>query len=208
MLTKGEVTSTDIGIKSYQELNEIGRKTNNSHLLWACLMSEIYTKFWFRKYTEVLQLCVNFPTAKHKRLDHVFRCFFEGIAALNIARQSHESKWRVIGEKAVEQLSSYELLNKWSFQNKHQLLQAELHYLNSDLKLAEQSYEASIKSAQDHKFIHDEALAFELLGMFYIENGLVDKGVEQLRIALSKYEKWGSLHKAVDLQQCIDRLLV
>lgn len=62
----------------------------------------------------------------------------------------------------------------------------------------------SIKSAHEHKFIHDEALGYELYGIFCIENHRVDKGVNLLRTALSKYMQWGARKKAEDLQEFID----
>mgnify|MGYP000252059187 CR=1 FL=1 len=33
-------------------------------------------------------------------------------------------------------------------------------------------YNASIKSAREHKFIHEEALAYELYGIFYVNSGM------------------------------------
>lgn len=61
-------------------------------------------------------------------------------------------------------------------QIKSQLLSAELHYLNGDLGAAEIAYKKSIASAHSHKFLHEEALAYELYGVFLIENKFIDRG--------------------------------
>ena len=86
------------------------------------------------------------------------------------------------------------------------MLQAELHYLEGDLESAEAFYKASIKSARHHKFIHEEALACELYGIFCIENHAVDKGLKQLHIAPDKYKQWGAIKKANKLLLFIDRV--
>ncbi|KAL7530281.1 hypothetical protein ACHAXR_003401 [Thalassiosira sp. AJA248-18] len=101
-------------------------------------------------------------------------------------------------------MSNLALVNQWNFLNKSQLLKAELHYLNRDFKSAEDAYKASIKSAREHKLIHEEALANELYGIFCIENMKVDKGIEQLHIAVGKYKQWGANKKADKLQLFID----
>ncbi|KAL7530190.1 hypothetical protein ACHAXR_003358 [Thalassiosira sp. AJA248-18] len=101
-------------------------------------------------------------------------------------------------------MSKWESNNPWNFENMSKLLKAELHYLDGQLESAEDAYKASIKSARDHKFIHEEALAHELYGIFCIETRLIDKGFEHLRIAVDKYKTWGAMKKADDLQHFID----
>ncbi|KAL7543123.1 hypothetical protein ACHAXR_012430 [Thalassiosira sp. AJA248-18] len=101
-------------------------------------------------------------------------------------------------------MSMLELNNQWNFEHKSKLLKAELHYLDGQLESAEDAYKASIESARDHKFIHEEALAHELFGIFCIENRIVDKGFEHLYIAVDKYKTWGAMKKAENLQHYID----
>ena len=67
-------------------------------------------------------------------------------------------------------------MNKWTFENKYMLLQAELHYLNQDYKAAGDAYLASIECANAHKFTHEEAMAYELFGVFCLENERVEEG--------------------------------
>mmetsp|Transcript_40712 Transcript_40712/g.85233 ORF Transcript_40712/g.85233 Transcript_40712/m.85233 type:complete len:113 (+) Transcript_40712:156-494(+) len=84
----------------------------------------------------------------------------------------------------------------WNFENKLCLLQAELYYLNHRHSMAELSYQASIVSAHEHKFFHEEALACELYGIYLIENKKLSKGMKQLKQALNKYKAWGATKKA------------
>jgi len=80
------------------------------------------------------------------------------------------------------------------------LLQAECHYLNGDMQSADVAYRGSIRSAKEHQFLHYEALGCELYGIFKVENAMLDDGVEQLQLALKKYEEWGARRKVKDLQ--------
>ena len=75
-------------------------------------------------------------------------------------------------------------------------MQAELYNLNHHHIMAEVSYQASIVSAHDHKFFHEEALACELYGIYLIENKMLSKGMKQLRKAMKKYKTWGAMKKA------------
>ena len=56
-----------------------------------------------------------------------------------------------------------------------------------------------IYTYKDHKFIQEEALACELYGIYFIENKRVAEGVEQLQIAVKKYQQWGALKKSLDV---------
>lgn len=84
------------------------------------------------------------------------------------------------------------------------LLQAELHYLDGNLELAEQAYKASITSARDHRFVSAEAMAYELFGIFCLENQMVHRGMEQLHAAVNKYKEWGAHRKVLELQDFMD----
>ena len=101
-------------------------------------------------------------------------------------------------------LQKMETVSKWNFGNKSELLRAEHYYTNGQKEIAEIAYKASIKSAYLHRFIHEEALAHEMYGIFCIENHIAAKGFKQLHIALDKYKEWGATKKADNLQLFID----
>ena len=196
----------DDDVKSFNELYQIGEDSNNKLLLFHVIVGQLYMHFWFRDYAAIMKLCEKHPAPPAKRILTTMRCLFEGIAALNIARrQCNEPKYRKIGEKAVNDMAKFEQFNRWTFENKSLLLQAELHYLNQDFKAAEEAYLTSINSAKEHKFIHDEAMANELFGLFCIENKMDDKGTKHLCVALDLYKQWGAMNKAADLQKYIEQ---
>jgi len=195
--------TADIGIKSYDELDEIGEKTNNAFLAWQIFNNRMIDHFWMRDYMTVAELS-NKYSEKHpsssspqKRILQVLRLFYEGIAYLNVARDTRQNKWKVMGEKAVVKISQFEaVMSRWNFENKALLLQAEFQYLEGDIKSADASYRASVQSAHDHKFVQEKALALELYGTFLLENKMVAKGLQQLQIAIDTYIEWGAMKKA------------
>lgn len=129
-------------------------------------------------------------------------------AALCLARSTNEIKWREIGIQSVRTMSQMVECSEWNFMNKLHLLNAELHYLESQNCLAENSFKAAIVSANQHGFYHEEALACELYGLFLIDTKNLVVGIEQLQLAFEKYEQWGAKKKSEDVQNLIDSHLV
>ncbi len=90
---------------------------------------------------------------------------------------------------------------QWNFENKLLLLKAERSFSSGDITGDETFYQLSIKSAQDHKFIHEEALAHELFGHFNMENGKSSIGQNHLDTACELYKKWGAYRKAESMKK-------
>eukprot|EP00581_Thalassiosira_minuscula_P014649 CAMPEP_0183717158 /NCGR_PEP_ID=MMETSP0737-20130205/10846_1 /TAXON_ID=385413 /ORGANISM="Thalassiosira miniscula, Strain CCMP1093" /LENGTH=1487 /DNA_ID=CAMNT_0025946545 /DNA_START=29 /DNA_END=4489 /DNA_ORIENTATION=+ len=206
MSLTGESTGTEgVKIKSYKELDQIGKKNKIGFLGYHNFISKLFSAFWSRDYIEVFELSENYPPSKNRR--KIFddtRFFFEGIASLCLARQTHKPKWKTIGLLAMNRIRKMESISKWNYENKSMLLQAEYCYMDGQLELAEALYKASIESARQHSFIHEEALASELYGFYCLENNMVGEGSRQLRIAIEKYKQWGACRKVDDLKFFID----
>ena len=101
----------------------------------------------------------------------------------------------------MSQLVEYSV---WNFENKLSLLQAELYYLNHSHAMAELKYQAAITSAHNHRFLHEEAMARELYGIYLVENKMAPRGIPQLEMALDNYKKWGAMRKADSLKEFIE----
>jgi len=193
-------STSEVDVKSYEELNEIGTRTDNMQLLHQNLINTMSCHFWKRDYMKVVQLLALHKPPEHKRTLVVVRVFFEGIASLNLARQTHQQDLRKKGELSLEKVLKWADLSTWNFENMALLLQAELEYLNGDLEAARAAYEASIMSARDHKYLHYEALAHELYGIFCLENRMTGEGMKQLHYSFDKYTQWGAMEKVKELQ--------
>merc|ERR1719223_1266627 len=160
-------------------------------------MTQIHTMCYFRNHIAVAELAKKHEaTKKGKRALDIFPKFYEGLSALYQARKTKDVKWKAIGENVLNSISNVAQHGTWNFENKQMLLQAELYHLKCRNRMADIAYRAAIASAQEHKFIQEEALAFELYGIYLVENERRGKGLKQLEIAAKKYKQWGALKKA------------
>eukprot|EP00804_Cyclotella_cryptica_P015426 CCRYP_008072-RE/>CCRYP_008072-RE protein AED:0.22 eAED:0.22 QI:0/0.83/0.85/1/0.83/0.71/7/53/1353 len=127
--------------------------------------------------------------------------FYAGLTACYLARKTREESWkenaRIVRNK-IERLVKH---SEWNFENKFLLLKAECHYAEGEIDGAIGSYEAAVSSARDHKFVNEEAVACELAGYFFVEQGDEVKSKMMFTQAHDAYIKWGAIHKAKSLLQ-------
>lgn len=114
------MSSTDIEIKSLDELDKIGEKTHNSFLIWQIFMCRNINHFWRGEYTEMAQMSekysIEHPQSQQKRILQVLLCFYEGIAYFALARDTKQAKYRTLGEKALMNISQFKMvMGDWNF---------------------------------------------------------------------------------------------
>ena len=132
---------------------------------------------------------------------------FVGLTACHLARSRANTSESVDRAKISQALKTCEQLkwmtghSEWNFENKHLLLLAECQYTQGDMEKAAATFEASIKSAKEHKFTHELALAFELAGYFYKDRGDETTAINMLKKAHEAYVEWGAIGKAKLLRQ-------
>jgi hypothetical protein len=105
---------------------------------------------------------------------------------------SGDVRYQERGINALTQMNAWSIHSEWNFKNKLLLLKAEFHYTTRDVKTAAKCYDESIEAAQNHKFIHEEAMANELAGMFLSELGNCEQAMNYFKQALSCYRTWGA----------------
>jgi PAS domain S-box-containing protein len=93
-----------------------------------------------------------------------------------------------------------------NFANRAALIGAELARIEGRELDAQRLYENAISSAHAADLVHNEALASELAGRFYIGRGLEAAGYGYLRNARNCYERWGAHGKVKQLDERYPRL--
>ena len=88
-----------------------------------------------------------------------------------------------------------------NFENRAALVAAEIARIEGRELGAERLYEQAIRSAYDNDFPHNEALASELAGRFYLARGFETNGLAHLRKARVGYARWGAAGKVNQLDQ-------
>uniref|UniRef100_UPI00374D7196 diguanylate cyclase n=1 Tax=Undibacterium sp. TaxID=1914977 RepID=UPI00374D7196 len=96
-------------------------------------------------------------------------------------------------------LASWSALGPHNFSAKHLLLQAETARWQQDMPLAMRCYQQAIDTARDTGYVNLQALACELCGEFWREQGQRRAAEVFLRDALSLYRQWGAEGKAAQL---------
>jgi predicted ATPase/signal transduction histidine kinase len=86
-----------------------------------------------------------------------------------------------------------------NYQNKYYLVEAEKARVVGDKITAMELYDLAIKCAQDCQFVHEEALASELAGKFYLELNRQKIAQVYLSDAYYAYIRWGAKIKIDDL---------
>ncbi|HWN48978.1 MAG TPA: AAA family ATPase, partial [Xanthobacteraceae bacterium] len=88
-----------------------------------------------------------------------------------------------------------------NFETRAALVSAEIARIQGRELDAEHLYEQAIRSARDNGFVHNEALANELAGRFYLDRGLEKNGYAHLHDARACYALWGADGKVRQLDR-------
>ena len=122
--------------------------------------------------------------------------FFEGLSCFLCSRGSNDTeKSKPLierGQSVLTRIRSLAEHSSWNWENKVQLLEAmEIHALGN-LDEAEPLYTSSIRSAKEHKFVHEEAIASELTGDCLFELGRQSEAYTLYMHAIKCFEEWGA----------------
>ena len=175
------------------QLLQHGISTGKQTLVKYIYLYRLIHAFWVQDLDAAAQNASLYGE-NYSRFMDIYFVFYEGLTALRLALSATNDtdKWIGTGEAAVSTFQTWKSHSTWNFENKYLLLLAELKQVNGDLVSAEEFYKSSILSARSHKFVHEEGLAMESLGLFYRNIGREEDAIEMLMSARSCYVKWGA----------------
>eukprot|EP00804_Cyclotella_cryptica_P023452 CCRYP_012112-RA/>CCRYP_012112-RA protein AED:0.05 eAED:0.05 QI:1315/1/1/1/0.75/0.55/9/220/927 len=197
----GDITNED-------DLLEFGLSTGQRTLVHYIYFFKLLVAYWFSRYDEAA-LMADLYGVHHMRFLDIYHVFYDGLTSFQMARKRNgdEEKWIGRGEQAVSTFQTWGGHSKWNFENKFQLLSAELHLVQGHHDAAEEKYKSSITSARNHRFLHEEGLAMELLGLFYHQVGKIEDSKKMLKNARACYERWGATAIVIRLDSYLIDLL-
>eukprot|EP00984_Skeletonema_dohrnii_P001544 scaffold486_cov148-Skeletonema_dohrnii-CCMP3373.AAC.25 len=187
-------------------------RTTNKSVMRTYNYQKAYISFMFRLYDDSKNYAEKYldfvdSTWANLWLQHAFQAFYMGLISFWLARNSREGQqWHERGKRSKLALKKWAESSQWTFENKWYLLEAEESYCNNDFEVAKLFYEKATSSAKEHKFVHEEALACELAGYFYVELRDTDKAMEYFLLAHEKYHEWGAFGKCDSLFKNISQL--
>jgi tetratricopeptide (TPR) repeat protein len=180
---------------------------DNFEALSSYEANQLVRAFLYRKF-DILSSSTFFETISDPAIPNepvrVMTFFFAGLASFHLAREAkakeEEKKWMKIGDTLLEKMECWNKFISWNFENKMLLLKAEKMYCLGETESAASLYEQSIKSAHDHKFIHEEGVSHELCGHFHLEMGHRSEALESFNSSVQCYINWGALAVARRLE--------
>jgi hypothetical protein len=140
------------------------------------------------------------------RHHHIFITFYYALNSFKVAETVHTQKLRAVPEGAITTLKSATELSEWNFQNKVELLQAELYHREDELDKSKEAYYVAIASAKKSKFIHEEGLACEKAAGHFKKIGDASEALKLFSQARDCYVNWGSQVKVNDIDKQILQL--
>jgi PAS domain S-box-containing protein len=136
--------------------------------------------------------------------------FYDSLAHLSIFEKSHQKKKKQILKKIT---ANQKKIKKWAkhapmnFLNKYYLVEAEKCSILGKDTFAIDYYEKAIQSSSDNGFIHEEGLASELCGKFWITKGNDSVAAVYIQRSYRAFKNWGALNKLRNLEKKYPNLL-
>ena len=88
-----------------------------------------------------------------------------------------------------------------NFLHRLEFMKAEYHWLLNDMDPAVKHFSNAIRYARTNKFIQDEALAWERMGIFYLSQNQPEVAQFYFSNAYKAYSKWGAKAKLIQMKE-------
>ena len=134
--------------------------------------------------------------------------FYDSLAHLALyptASTFQQLQWRVRVWRNQRKMKKWANHAPMNYLHKYYLVEAEWRRVSGDARAGEY-YDKAIALAQEHRYLNEEALAYELAGRFYAQTSEVSKTSEvladyYLKQAHRAYQEWGATAKVRQLEQ-------
>ncbi|HEY6796467.1 MAG TPA: AAA family ATPase [Kineosporiaceae bacterium] len=130
--------------------------------------------------------------------------FFRALSLAALSPDSGDARRATLRSALEEELR---LHKQWAdhcpptFESRHALVAAEVARIDGRELEAERRYEEAIRSAREHGFVNNEAVAYELAARFHRARGLDLVADTYLREARACYLRWGAAGKVRQLEE-------
>jgi two-component system sensor histidine kinase/response regulator len=188
-------------------------ETNNRHALFLVCFYKLYLCYLFDDFPEALlnaELAEVYLDSVSAKILVVLFHFYRLLTLLALYANKEPTEQVNLLEDVAQQS---EQLKKWAesapmnFLHKYYLVKAEQHRVLGEYVEAMTAYDQSISLAQEHEYVNEEALAYELAGRFYLGWGKKMIAQTYLINAYYAYDRWGAKAKLCDLERSYPDLL-
>ena len=130
---------------------------------------------------------------------------YTGLVAAVLARTRDRSKWEPIALECKAKLAGWCKESEWNYAHGLKLIEAELAYMDGRNEVAAKSYNDAIACAAKHRFIHEEAVAYERASIFHADVSGSDSPLARAYLGKAKdlYLEWGAKRKAINMDSLL-----
>ena len=188
------------------EMLPILQEYNNFTALFWVYVFKAFIVYLFKEHRQAVEsakLAEEYVTAVPALLVVAEHNFYYSLALLGAYPNADETEQKLYLEKVA---ANQKKMKNWAehapsnFLNKYELVEAEKARVLDDRIEATNHYDRAIKEAKEQGFTHEEALANELAGEFYLERDRESIGRFYIIEAYYGYIRWGAIAKVKDLE--------
>ncbi|MCV6639439.1 AAA family ATPase [Candidatus Albibeggiatoa sp. nov. NOAA] len=179
---------------------------NMSPLKFTALLSKTILNYHFGRYQAALA-CAEPLEQLGKTLMGVLSpsqgYYYYALTALALypeATPEQQQAFLTTVQRYQQRLATWARFGAVNFQHKYDLVEAELAKVLGQHWKASTLYEKAIQGAKQSGLLHDEALANELAGQFYHQQGMGKIAQVYIKDAHYQYHQWGAKPKVKQLQ--------
>jgi predicted ATPase/signal transduction histidine kinase len=179
--------------------------------IYCCKLILLYLHGKYPEAMAVAQASKQYENYVPGMLETTEHNFFYSLALLANYPQLESEPQQLALQQVVanqQQMSTWSAHAPANFRHKYHLVEAERARILNQPWQAMQFYEQAISGAHTNKYLHEEALAYELAAQFYLTQGLEKIAQVYLQEAYYHYQTWGAQTKLQQLQQIYPQWLV
>ncbi len=193
-------------------LIKILKQTDNRQGIFYLFLQKIFLCYLFHEYDQSHEnsiLAEQYLDAVPARFSVAIFHFYSSLTLLALYQDDQLKQDDLLNKVSENQ----EIMQHWAnhapmnYLHKFELVEAEKHRVLGNYLEAMELYDRAIAGAKENDYTHEEALANELTGKFYLEWGKENIAQAYLTEAYYGYSRWGAKAKVDDLAQRYPQLL-
>ena len=165
-----------------------------------CVMAYLFHEYSIA-FEKFHQFKVHLPQHNMMHSLFIYQQYFlyYGLASLALARHCEDKREYIEhAEVSISLLRQYSANAPQNYLNKMYLLQAEYYAIHGDDVNAKEGYSKAISVSKENGFLHEESIACERAGMYYLESDQEEASALLLQ-SYNCYKAWGAESKCKHL---------
>jgi len=174
--------------------------------LFAALYFSFYLHYTFEKFTEALrhsESCKTYIDSVTSTPYIPLLNFYDSLVRLALypeEKRSKQKNYLKIVQRNQKKMKKWASHSPSNCSHKYHLVEAEIARIMGEEVKARKHYDDAVKLAHENKFLHEEALALELAGKFWLDLNEEKMSAVYLTESLNVYRKWGANAKVDHLK--------